>query len=196
MMHGLVEGLPTDLELALFELSKDPLFPELSDEQKEFYTTEACLLGDQIYNQYVGPYEPIDQLLDKWECHVEIARHPNVQDGILRNSDYFPEKNLIRVYQEAIEEIEYLVRMDSRLDLWRFVAIPDVLIAREFFHHLEAVVVGNVEEHFPSMEKSVLYFFSKKHRVQQVRVIAANQFAKSLLRLPNLPSILDWYRRR
>lgn len=193
--RGVLGSLPnreeSDLTLALMELRRDPMYRRIPEERRICYAERSLRDGREAAEDA----EPlaIGELLERAGIAV---RFEGASGGLFGSAlraqiDWTGQVPRIAVYRESMRQLaEAASAFPGTFGELTAEAAADIHLAHEYYHWLEYKRGVFTAERLDPVE---IRFgpWKRKASVRQCGEIAAHAFAKNLLNLPHLPSLLD-----
>ncbi|EPI01532.1 MULTISPECIES: hypothetical protein [unclassified Enterococcus] len=177
----------TDQFLAYLELKQDMFFHKIPKEKILSYIEESLKIGESTAAKQTET--KIDELYRQKKIIIKREPHDGRFFKVQLRAQFEENKKgspVVYLYQESVKEL-------SEANHFGLAKMNEVILAHEFFHFLENESNRYVSEILPSVVRLTLFSHTRKAAIQRTSEIAANAFAKKLLKLEYLPNYFDYY---
>ncbi len=191
MLKSLRHGEHSDLALGLMELSRDPMYRRIPEERRLYYAERSLEFGREAASENEGA--AIGELLDRAGLSVRLEGSSGGMFGTALRAqiDWTGKAPYITVYRESMRQLaEAASAFPEIFGELTVEQAADIHLAHEYYHWLEYISGTFTADRLLPVE---IRFgpLRRKASVRQCGEIAAHAFAKELLGLPHLPSLLD-----
>jgi hypothetical protein len=176
----------SDEFLAYLELKQDLLFHKIPQEKLSYYINRSLEIGRELAAAFVGT--SAKKLLAQHQVSIKL------EEGA---GDFFKVKfraqfesdakgnSQILLYKQSVEEMALANQL-------AYEAMEEIILMHEFFHFLEQQRSFETADQLESIQTFHFLGVSRKAHIQRTSEIAANSFAKTVLKLPKLPNFYDY----
>ncbi|OWA34282.1 hypothetical protein B9G55_18355 [Saccharibacillus sp. O16] len=191
MRRYLPDGGDSDLMLAHMELRRDPMFRRIPEQSRLYYAQRSLEAGREAASE--TSRWTIGELLEQAGIQVRIEGSSGGMWGTALRAqiDWTGKVPYITVYRESMRQLAEAASVYPELfGELTIEQAADIHLAHEYYHWLEYTSGTFTADRLLPVE---IRFgpLRRKASVRQCGEIAAHAFAKELLGLAHLPSLLD-----
>jgi len=176
----------SDEFLAYLELKQDMLFHKIPVEDIWNYLEKSLAIGKDFALKVRS--KDIFDLYGESGIKIKEEKHDGVFYKVQMRAQFESDRkgnNLVYLYEKSIAQLAE----ENNLSLKE---MKRVILAHEYFHYLEEKSESHVYDQFAPIESAKILVFSQKAHIRRTSEVAANAFAKHLLKLKHLPSFYDY----
>lgn len=176
----------TDEFLAYLELKQDMLFHKIPVEDIWNYLEKSLEIGKSFVSQLKS--KDIFELYAESDIRIKEEKHDGVFYKVQMRAQFESDRkgnNLVYLYEKSIAQLAEANKLGLK-------EMKRIILAHEYFHYLEERSESHVYDQFKPIESAKILVFSQKAHIRRTSEIAANAFAKHLLKLSHLPSFYDY----
>lgn len=183
--------VPSDISLAMAELSADMVFGKIPEERYLYYIESSLKAGKETAKKCIG--KSAEELYKDFDAEIVREKEIVRVGGIELRAQTVTEKGIIKVhiYEDSILNLVENSAWEGEKSLDFETALYTHLF-HELFHVLEEKNKAYVSDLLDSVVTWKLFSFSGKSHVVRCSEIAAHSFAKEMLGLPWLPNFYDY----
>lgn len=176
----------SDEFLAYLELKQDMLFHKIPVEDIWNYLEKSLEIGKSFVSQLKS--KDIFELYAESDIRIKEEKHDGVFYKVQMRAQFESDRkgnNLVYLYEKSIAQLAEANKLGLK-------EMKRIILAHEYFHYLEERSESHVYDQFKPIESAKILVFSQKAHIRRTSEIAANAFAKHLLKLSHLPSFYDY----
>lgn len=176
----------SDEFLAYLELKQDLLFHKIPVEDIWNYLEKSLEIGKSFVSQLKS--KDIFELYAESDIRIKEEKHDGVFYKVQMRAQFESDRkgnNLVYLYEKSIAQLAEANKLGLK-------EMKRIILAHEYFHYLEERSESHVYDQFKPIESAKILVFSQKAHIRRTSEIAANAFAKHLLKLSHLPSFYDY----
>lgn len=176
----------SDEFLAYLELKQDMLFHKIPVEDIWNYLEKSLEIGKSFVSQLKS--KDIFELYAESDIRIKEEKHDGVFYKVQMRAQFESDRkgnNLVYLYEKSIAQLAEANKLGLK-------EMKRIILAHEYFHYLEERSESHVYDQFKPIESAKILVFSQKAHIRRTSEIAANAFAKHLLKLSLLPSFYDY----
>ncbi|MBU5362494.1 hypothetical protein KQI58_15570 [Enterococcus raffinosus] len=176
----------SDEFLAYLELKQDMLFHKIPVEDIWNYLEKSLEIGKSFVSQLKS--KDIFELYAESAIRIKEEKHDGVFYKVQMRAQFESDRkgnNLVYLYEKSIAQLAEANKLGLK-------EMKRIILAHEYFHYLEERSENHVYDQFTPIESAKILVFSQKAHIRRTSEIAANAFAKHLLKLSHLPSFYDY----
>ncbi|MDT2672617.1 hypothetical protein [Enterococcus dongliensis] len=177
----------SDEFLAYLELKQDMLFHKIPEENILYYIDESLNIGANFAAKKQS--KDIFTLYQESDIQIKEEKHDGVFFKVQMRAQYESDRkgnHKVYLYEKSIAQLAKANQLGLK-------EMKKIILAHEFFHYLEEKSDDQVYDHFAPIESAKILGFSQKAHIRRTSEVAANAFAKCLLKLKHLPSYYDYH---
>ncbi len=176
----------SDEFLAYLELKQAMLFHKIPVEDIWNYLEKSLEIGKSFVSQLKS--KDIFELYAESDIRIKEEKHDGVFYKVQMRAQFESDRkgnNLVYLYEKSIAQLAEANKLGLK-------EMKRIILAHEYFHYLEERSESHVYDQFKPIESAKILVFSQKAHIRRTSEIAANAFAKHLLKLSHLPSFYDY----
>lgn len=176
----------TDEFLAFLELKQDLFYDKIPKDEIPYFVRESLQFGSQKAHQL--NFADVQQLYTDANIRIREETHNGVFFKVELRAQFESDRkgnHQVYLYQASIQKLAAANHLSAD-------QMKDIVLAHEYFHYLEEQNQQHLSEMLASVETMKILSWTRTVKIRRASEIAANAFAKELLRLEHLPSYFDY----
>jgi hypothetical protein len=176
----------SDEFLAYLELKQDLLFHKIPQEKLLYYIKRSLEIGREFAAAYIGT--SAKRLLAQQQISIKLEEGAGdffkVKFRAQFESDAKGNRQIL-LYKQSVEELALANQLS-------YESMEEIILMHEFFHYLEQQRSFETADQLESIQTFHFLGISRRAHIQRTSEIAANSFAKTVLKLSKLPNFYDY----